>query len=57
VENNGGKSFMLNFMRDAENRQFKNTRYLNSEFIDTQNEIYQINFSLEKNTHSSYLKK
>jgi hypothetical protein len=56
VENNDGKSFMLNFIRDAKNRQFKNTRYLNSKFIDTQNEIYQINFSLEKNTHSSYLK-
>ena len=56
VEHNGGKSFMLNYTRDANNRQFKNTKYLNSEFIDTQNEIYQIDFSLEKNTHSSYSK-
>ena len=56
VEHNGGKSFMLNFTRDAKNRQFKNTKYLNSEFIDAQNEIYQIDFSLEKNTHSSYRK-
>ena len=47
---------MLNFTRDAKNRQFKNTKYLNSEFIDAQNEIYQIDFSLEKNTHSSYRK-
>ena len=56
VESNGGKSFMLNFMRDAKNRQFENTEYLNSEFIDTQEEIYQVNFSLEKYTHSSYFK-
>ena len=56
VESNGGKSFMLNFMRDANNRQFENTEYLNSEFIDTQEEIYQVNFSLEKYTHSSYFK-
>lgn len=56
VENNGGKSFMLNFKRDAKNKQFENTEYLNSEFIDTQDELYQLNFSLEKNTHSSYFK-
>jgi len=56
VEHNGGKTFMLNFKRDVKNRQFKNTKYLNSEFIDTQNQIYQINFSLETNTHSAYTK-
>lgn len=55
VEGNGGKTFMLNFIRDARNRQFKNTEYLNSEFINSQEEIYQLNFSLENDTHISYL--
>lgn len=55
VESNGGKSFMLNFMRDTKNRQFENTKYLDSDFIDTQEEIYQLNFPLENNTHLTYL--
>ena len=54
VENNGGKSYMLNVLNQNSYNQFKNTTYLKSKFIDPGNEIYSLNFKLEKNAHSAY---
>jgi len=54
VENNGGKSYMLNFSNKEESNQFKNTTYLPAEFLDTDHEIYSLDFRLEENAHAFY---
>jgi hypothetical protein len=55
VENNGGKSFMLNFSNDDKYDNFKNTTYLSSKFLDPTNKIYTLDFKLE-NQHTAYNK-
>ena len=54
VENNGGKSYMLNILEQNKHDQFRNTSYLRSKFIEPENEIYSLDFKLEKNTHNAY---
>ena len=57
VENNGGRSYMLNLQKRNDNNKFKNTTYLFSKFIDPSHEIYSLDFKLENNAHSAYEKK
>ena len=54
VENNGGKSYMLNLSKKGRYNKFKNTTYLKSKFLEREHEIYSLNFTLEKNAHSAY---
>lgn len=54
VENNGGKSYMLNLSSKDKYSQFRNTTYLISKFIEPKNEIYSLDFKLEKNAHTAY---
>ena len=54
VENNGGKSFMLNFSKHHRYNKFKRTTYVTPKFLEPNHEIYSLNFELEKNAHSSY---
>ncbi len=54
VENNGGKSFMLNFSKHEKYNKFKRTTYVTSKFLEPNHEIYSLNFELEKNAHSAY---
>ncbi len=55
VENNGGKSLMLNFKRDIRYKKFKNTKYFNTKFLDDNHEIYKVHFTLDSKTHISYI--
>jgi len=52
VENNGGKSYLLNFTQHINYDKFKNTIYLDSKFIDPNHNIYSLDFDLENNLHS-----
>jgi len=54
VENNGGKSYMLNFSIHSKSQQFKNTTYLTPKFLNADHEIYSLDFKLEKNAHNAY---
>ena len=54
VEHNGGFSYMFNIPQDKNYYKFKNTRYVNSKFLDYSNEIYKLDFKLEENSHSGY---
>jgi len=55
VENNGGKSYMLNFSKHADYDKFRNTTYVESKFLAPNHSIYSLDFQLEKNSHSAYL--
>jgi hypothetical protein len=55
VENNGGRSYMLNFSKIDKYNNFKNTTYVKSKFIDPSDKIYSLDFNLE-NQHSAYKK-
>jgi len=57
VENNGGKSYMLNYSIESKSKQFNNTIYLNSKFLNPNHEIYSLDFSLEENVHAAYINK
>jgi len=54
VENNGGKSYMLNYSADSKSKQFKNTTYLTAAFLNSDHEIYSLDFKLEENAHTVY---
>lgn len=56
VENNGGKSYMLNFSKHTGYEKFKNTEYLLAKFLPPNHSIYSFDFALEKNSHSAYSK-
>lgn len=55
VENRGGRSYMLNFLKKYEDSNFPNTTYLNAKFLEPSNEIYSLDFNLE-NKHTAYSK-
>ena len=57
VENNGGKSYMLNFSKHAGYDKFTNTTYVESQFLAPNHSIYSLDFELEKNSHSAYAKR
>lgn len=48
VENNGGKSYMLNFSKKEGSNQFQNTSYLPAEFLNPDHEIYSVGFKIEE---------
>jgi hypothetical protein len=54
VENNGGRSYMLNFLADSKSKQFKNTTYLTAAVLNSDNEIYALDFKLEESAHTAY---
>jgi hypothetical protein len=54
VENNGGTSYMLNVPKNNYFDKVKNTRYLDSKFLETNHKIYTSNFTLEEDAHSAY---
>ena len=56
VENNGGKSYMLNLSKKSNSDDFKNTSYLRAKFITLGHSIYSESFDLEKNAQSAYKK-
>ena len=55
VENNGGRSYMLNYSNIDKYSNFKNTTYVKSKFLDPADKIYSLDFDLE-NQHSAYKK-
>lgn len=55
VENRGGRSYMLNFLKPAQYNNFKNTTYIESKFLEPTHKIYLLDFNLE-NPHSAYVK-
>jgi hypothetical protein len=57
VENNGGKSYMLNFSKHANYDQFVNTTYVEATFLAPNHTIYSLDFELEENSHSAYVKR
>lgn len=54
VENNGGKSYLLNFSKHLNYSNFRHTTYLSSKFLDPKNKIYSLDSMLEKNSHAAY---
>jgi len=54
VEHNGGVSYMFNIPQHNDYHKFKNTQYVNSKFLDESNEVYNLDFELEENSHSAY---
>ena len=54
VENNGGVSYMFNVTKNDYNDKFKNTRYLDSKFLEANHKIYTPDFTLEDDAHSAY---
>ena len=54
VEHNGGVSYMFNIPQNNDYCKFKNTQYVNSKFLDKSNEVYNLDFELEENSHSAY---
>lgn len=57
VENNGGKSYMLNFSKHTGYDKFTNTTYVEARFLAPNHSIYSLDFELEKNSHSAYVKR
>ena len=55
VENRGGRSYMLNFSKQDAYDNFKNTIYIESQFLESTHDIYSLDFSLEIK-HSAYNK-
>lgn len=55
VENRGGRSYMLNYLKPDQYNNFKNTTYIESKFLEPTHEIYLLDFNLE-NPHSAYVK-
>lgn len=55
VENRGGRSYMLNYLKPDQYNNFKNTTYIESKFLEPTHEIYSLDFSLETK-HSAYNK-
>jgi len=49
VENNHGNSYMLNFLPKNASLRFTRTKYLKTKFLEPDNEIYSLDFSLETN--------
>ena len=56
VENNGGKSYLLNVDSPKNFYNFSNTTFIEAATLDLENRIYSLNFDLEENAHSAYKK-
>lgn len=56
VENNGGKSYLLNVDNPKNFYNFSNTTFIKATTLDLENRIYSLDFDLEENAHSAYKK-
>jgi hypothetical protein len=56
VENNGGKSYLLNVDSPNNFYNFSNTTFTKAATLDFENKIYSLDFDLEENAHSAYKK-
>jgi len=56
VENNGGKSYLLNVDNPNNFYNFSNITFVKAATLDLENKIYSLDFDLEENTHSTYKK-
>ena len=56
VENNGGKSYLLNVDNPKNFYNFSNTTFVKAATLDLENRIYSLDFDLEENAHSAYKK-
>lgn len=54
VENNGGLSYMFNLAKNITYSKFKNTKYIDSKFLNEKHEIYAPAFILEEGSHTAY---
>jgi hypothetical protein len=54
VEANGGKSFMLNLLKPINYEKFPNTNYVEAKFLESNHNIYSLDFELEDNAHTAY---
>lgn len=55
VEHNGGLSYMFDIPQYSRHQRFENTRYIKAKFLDKYDEIYNLDFKLEENSHSAYI--
>lgn len=56
VENNGGKTYLLNVDNPNNFYNFSNTTFIKAATLNLENRIYSLEFDLEKNAHSAYKK-
>lgn len=56
VENNGGKSYLLNVDNPENFYNFSNITFVKAATLDLENRIYSLDFELEENAHSAYKK-
>jgi len=56
VENNGGKSYLLNVNNPDNFYNFSNITFMQVATLSLENEIYSVDFNLEENAHSAYKK-
>ncbi len=56
VENNGGKSYLINVDNPKNFYNFSNTTFIKAATLDLKNRIYSLDFELEENAHSAYKK-
>lgn len=56
VENNGGKSYLLNVDNQSNFYNFSNITFIKASTLDLENPIYSLDFDLEENAHSAYKK-
>jgi hypothetical protein len=54
VENNGGKSYLLNVDNQESFYNFSNITFVKAAIFDLENMIYSLDFDLEENAHSAY---
>ncbi len=56
VENNGGKSYLLNVDNPNNFYNFSNITFIKAATLDFEDKIYSLDFDLEENAHSAYKK-
>lgn len=56
VENNGGKSYLLNVDNPNNFYNFSNIAFIKAATLDLEDKIYSLDFDLEENAHSAYKK-
>jgi hypothetical protein len=54
IENNGGKSFLLNIDNQRNFYNFSNTTFVEATTLKPEHKLYSLNFNLEESAHSAY---
>ena len=54
VENNGGKSYLLNIDNPSNFHNFSNITFIKAATLNLEDKIYSLDFDLEENAHSAY---